>query len=81
MKPNEKLSELLKDVPNAEELLESLRGTKWALPKDTIEPDEMECLEEQEFFSLTMGWAMAKGLDIVPAYVFSSYVRYNTDMC
>lgn len=40
-----------------------------------IDPDGEFCWE-----SLTMGWAIAKGLDPEDAYDFAVYIRYKTDL-
>jgi hypothetical protein len=34
----------------------------------------------ENWFSLTLGWAIAKGFDPVEAQLFATYVRYNTDL-
>jgi len=34
----------------------------------------------QDWFSLTLGWAIAKGLDPSAAHEFASYIRYDTDL-
>lgn len=33
--------------------------------------------EEQDWTSLSIGWAIAKGMSIVKAHDFSLYARYN----
>jgi hypothetical protein len=40
-----------------------------------IDPDS-----EQDWFSLTLGWAVAKGLDPEAAYDFAVHIRYKTDL-
>ena len=42
---------------------------------EEIDPDLM-----QDFFSLSLGWAIAKGLSISDAQEFALQVQYNTDM-
>lgn len=41
----------------------------------SIDPDNEYC-----WLSLTVGWAIAKGMKPNDAHEFASYVRYNTDM-
>ena len=35
---------------------------------------------EEDWHSLTLGWAIGKGLSIVEAQEFSRYIRYDTDL-
>jgi hypothetical protein len=35
---------------------------------------------EQDWFSLTFGWAIAKGYDIYVAHDFAHHIRYNTEL-
>ncbi len=35
---------------------------------------------EQDWLSLTYGWAIAKGMSIGKAYDFALYIRYHTDL-
>lgn len=35
--------------------------------------------DEQDFYSLTLGWAMAKGLSVDDSFEFARYIRYNTN--
>lgn len=35
---------------------------------------------EQDWFSLTLGWAIAKGLTPDEAHEFASFIRYKTDL-
>jgi hypothetical protein len=37
----------------------------------------IDCSNEQNWFSLILGWAIAKGLDPDDAYNFASYIRYK----
>lgn len=34
----------------------------------------------EDWFSLTLGWAIAKGLNPVDANFLASHIRYNTDL-
>lgn len=36
--------------------------------------------EEQDWYSLTLGWALAKGMDPDEANEFAMYIRYNTNL-
>jgi hypothetical protein len=40
-----------------------------------VDPDN--CLD---WFCITLGWAIAKGLSPDDAYDFASYIRYETDL-
>lgn len=40
--------------------------------------DEIDPSSEQDWYSLTLGWAIAKGLEPAKAYEFANWVRYNT---
>lgn len=46
--------------------------------KITVE-NEDEFMDE-DFKSLTLGWAIAKGLSFEDAFDFASYIRYNTNL-
>lgn len=35
--------------------------------------------DEHEWYSLTLGWALAKGLSVSRAHAFALHIRYNTD--
>lgn len=35
---------------------------------------------EQDFCSLTIGWAVAKGLSLDHAYTFALHIRYHTNL-
>jgi len=39
-----------------------------------------EEFQDEDFKSLTVGWAIAKGLSLEDALDFSSYIRYNTTL-
>jgi hypothetical protein len=41
---------------------------------------EIDPNNEYDWFSLTMGWALAKGLSPIKALKFSSYIRYETEL-
>lgn len=34
----------------------------------------------QDWYSITLGWAIAKGLSIKESHEFSNYIRYNTNL-
>lgn len=34
----------------------------------------------EDWYSLTVGWALGKGLTSEEAHEFASHIRYNTDM-
>lgn len=40
-----------------------------------IDPDD-----EQDWYSLTLGWALAKGLSIEQSHKFATHIRYHTDL-
>jgi hypothetical protein len=40
-----------------------------------IDPDN-----DQDWFSLTLGWAVAKGMTPSKAHEFAIHIRYNTDL-
>jgi len=40
-----------------------------------IDPDN-----EQDWYSLTLGWALAKGLSIEQSHKFATHIRYHTDL-
>jgi hypothetical protein len=42
--------------------------------------EDVDPSDEQDWFSLTLGWAIAKGLQPEEAHYFSIYIRYKTDM-
>ena len=41
---------------------------------------EIDPSNEQDWFSLTLGWAIAKGMNINQAYKFARHIRYNTNL-
>jgi len=41
---------------------------------------EIDPCNEQDWFSLTLGWAIGRGLDIDAAKEFAIYIRYKTDL-
>ena len=41
---------------------------------------EIDTDNSQDWFSITLGWAIAKGLSPDDAYQFASYIRYKTDL-
>jgi len=41
---------------------------------------EVDPREEHDWFSLTLGWAIAKGLTLKDAYQFALHIRYETDL-
>lgn len=42
--------------------------------------DDVDPSFEEDWKSLTIGWAIAKGLEPEAAREFAIYVRYNTDL-
>jgi hypothetical protein len=40
-----------------------------------VDPDNC-----QDWFSITLGWAIAKGLSPDDAYEFASHIRYRTEL-
>lgn len=41
----------------------------------TIDPSQ-----EQDWYSITLGWAIAKGLSFEDAHEFARHIRYETDL-
>jgi hypothetical protein len=41
---------------------------------------EIDPNDEEDWKSLTLGWAVAKGLNYEEAREFSLYIRYNTNL-
>jgi len=41
---------------------------------------EIDPSDEQDWFSLTLGWAIANGLSPDEAHSFASHIRYHTDL-
>jgi hypothetical protein len=41
---------------------------------------EIDTDDSQDWFSLTLGWAVAKGLTPEAAYDFAVHIRYKTDL-
>jgi hypothetical protein len=42
--------------------------------------DDVDPSSDHDWFSLTLGWAIAKGLEPEPAHTFAIYIRYHTDL-
>ena len=42
--------------------------------------EELDSSNEQDWYSLTLGWAVAKGLNPEEAHEVALYLRYNTDL-
>lgn len=40
----------------------------------------VDLLDESDFHSLTIGWAMAQGLNPTDAFDFANHIRYHTDL-
>lgn len=47
---------------------------------DQITVDVEDAFMDEDFKSLTVGWALAKGLSCEDALEFGSYIRYETDL-
>lgn len=41
---------------------------------------EVDPSQDQDWFSLTLGWAIAKGLTPKEAHDFAIFIRYHTDL-
>jgi hypothetical protein len=41
---------------------------------------EVNSGDEEDWYSLTLGWALGKGLEPTDAHDFARFVRYKTDM-
>jgi hypothetical protein len=41
---------------------------------------EIDPAKEQDWFSLTLGWALAKGMKPEDAHRFAIFIRYDTDL-
>lgn len=41
---------------------------------------EIDESNEEDWFSLTLGWAIAKGLSPEDSHDFALYIRYDTDL-
>jgi hypothetical protein len=41
---------------------------------------EIDPNNEQDWFSLTLGWAIARGFSPEAAHEFASFIRYKTDL-
>ena len=46
----------------------------------TDRSEEVDPCEEEHWGSLTLGWAIAKGLSPEDAKEFAVYIRYNTEL-
>lgn len=46
----------------------------------TDKASEIDPSSEQDWFSLTLGWALAKGLSVDDAHDFALHIRYNTEL-
>ena len=42
--------------------------------------EEVDESNSEDWFSLTIGWAIGKGLEPEPAHMFAIYIRYHTDL-
>jgi hypothetical protein len=42
--------------------------------------EEIDSSNEQDWFSLTLGWAIGKGLTPEDAHEFARYIRYETPL-
>jgi hypothetical protein len=61
------------------EALDPMFRTEVDLPAKK-DADNENILDESCFHSLTIGWALAKGLTLDDSYDYVTYVRYHTDM-
>lgn len=43
-------------------------------------PDEIDPNQEYDWYAITLGWAIAKGLSPYNAHTFSLYIRYSTEL-
>ena len=41
---------------------------------------EIDPSSEQDWFSITLGWAIAKGLSVEDAHEFATHLRYGTSL-
>ncbi len=41
---------------------------------------EIDPANEHDWYSLTLGWALAKGMEPKKAQIFAIYIRYETDL-
>lgn len=41
---------------------------------------EIDYSQEQDWYSLTLGWAIGKGLEPEEAHDFALHIRYHTDL-
>ncbi len=42
--------------------------------------EDVDPSNNEDWFSLTIGWGIAKGLEPEPAHMFAIYIRYHTDL-
>jgi hypothetical protein len=42
--------------------------------------DKIDPSQEQDWYSLVLGWALGKGMGCRTAHAFSCYIRYHTDL-
>lgn len=42
--------------------------------------EEVDPEDERDWYALTLGWALAKGLAPAAAHEFARYIRYQTDL-
>ena len=47
---------------------------------DKIDVENEDDFMDEDFRSLTIGWALAKDLTVEEAFDFASYIRYETDL-
>lgn len=41
---------------------------------------DIDSTQSQDWFSLTLGWAIGKGMSVEEAHSFASFIRYQTDL-
>ena len=60
-----------------ESLIEFTKSFELEVSKNSLVIDPES---ELDWFSLTVGWAIAKGMTSDQAHIFSSFIRYYTDL-
>ena len=60
---------------NVHEILEHAFESEMHLQGKEIDPDD-----ELDWYSLTLGWAIGRGMKIEDAKNFASHIRYHTEL-